>query len=199
MKNYVIAAVILALGSTSVQAKQLTKDQLPEKIRTHFAKKHPKVTNLVITEEKHFGQDLYELDFVEELTIKVPDEKDAKGQKLKEQVAQEKTAVFYRTNGHFFINAEKIEAFNIIPGVVINALKAAFPDYKITAAQLIPNPNGPFEEYEVVINATGGTWRVSIDNKGGIISKENVSAAPAATAAPAAPAKPVAAPAPAKK
>lgn len=199
MKNYVIAAVILAAGSSaSLQAKQLTKDQLPEKIRTHFAKKHPKVTNLVITEEKHFGQALYELDFVEELTIKVPDEKDVKGQKLKDQVAQEKTAVFYRQNGHFFVNSEKIEAFNIIPGVVINGLKAAFPEYKMTAAQLIPNPNGPGEEYEVVITASGGTWRVSIDSKGGIISKENVAAAPAATA-PAEPAQPATPAAPAKK
>lgn len=198
MKNYVIAAVILAVGSTSLQAKQLTKEQLPEKIRTHFAKKHPKVTNLVITEEKHFGQALYELDFIEELTIKVPDEKDVKGQKLKAEVAKEETAVFYRTNGHFFVNSEKIYAFNIIPGVVINGLKAAFPEYKMTAAQLIPNPNGPGEEYEVVITAAGGTWRVSIDSKGGIISKENVPAVPAATA-PAAPAKPAASAAPAKK
>lgn len=191
MKKYLITAIILAVSSVSVQAKQLTKEQLPEKIRTHFAKKHPKVTNLVITEEKHFGQALYELDFVEELTIKVPDEKDAKGEKLKPQVVQEKTAVFYRTNGHFFINAEKIEAFNIIPGVVVNALKAAFPDYKITAAELVPNPNGPFEEFEVVINAASGTWRVSIDGKGTIITKENVSAAPATATAVAPAAAPV--------
>ena len=199
MKNVLCAAMILAVSSVSVQAKQLTKDQLPEKIRTHFAKKHPKVTNLVITEEKHFGQTLYELDFIEELTIKVPDEKDVKGQKLKSEVAKEKTAVFYRPNGHFFINAEKIEAFNILPGVVINALKAAFPDYKITAAELVPNPNGPFEEFEVVIDASGGTWRVSLDGKGGIISKEKVATAPSVTA-PATPAKPAAsAVAPVKK
>ena len=200
MKNYLIPALILAIsGTTTVEAKQLTKQELPEKILSHFAKKHPKVTNLVITEEKHFGQDLYELDFIEELTIKVPDEKDVKGQKLKAEVAKEETAVFYRKNGHFFVNSEKIYAFNIIPGIVINGLKAAFPDYKITAAQLIVNPNGPGEEYEVVITSAGKPWRVSLDSKGTIISKE-VGAAPAAEAAPvaakpAAPAAPAVAPA----
>lgn len=185
MKKLLCAALILTASSVSVQAKQLTKEQLPAKATAHFNKKHPKVTNLVITEKKHFGQDLYELDFIEELTIKVPDEK---GAKLKDQVAKEETAVFYRTNGHFFVNAEKIYAFNIIPGVVLNGLKAAFPDYKITAAQLIVNPNGPGEEYEVVITSQGNPWHVSIDSKGVIISKENM--ATPATPAPAAAEKP---------
>lgn len=183
MKNYLIGAVILAVSSVSVQAKQLTKDQLPEKILSHFNKKHPKVTNLVITEEKHFGQALYELDFTEELTIKVPDNSDVKGQKQKTEVVKEETAVFYRTNGHFFVSSEKIYAFNIIPGVVIDGLKAAFPDYKITAAQLVINPNGPGEEYEVVINSLGSSWRVSLDSKGGIITKENMSTVAPASAA----------------
>lgn len=177
MKKLLCAAVCLAVSSVSVQAKQLTKEQLPAKILEHFNKKHPKTSNLVISEEKHFGQALYELNFTEQLIIKVPDEK---GAKLKAQEATEETAVFYRTNGHFFVSAEKIFAFNIIPGVVINGLKAAFPDYKITAAQLIPNPNGVGEEYEIAITAQGQPWHVSIDSKGKIISKENMTATPSA-------------------
>lgn len=180
MKKLLFTALILAVSSVSVQAKQLTKEQLPPKLLEHFNKKHPKTTNLVISEEKHFGQTLYELSFTEELAIKVPDEK---GNKLKSQMAHEEAAVFYRTNGHFFVSAEKIAAFNVIPGVVVDGLKAAFPDYKITAAQLIPNPNGVGEEYEIAITAQGGqTWHVSIDRKGTIISKENITAAAAAPA-----------------
>lgn len=187
MKKLLFTALILAVSSVSVQAKQLTKEQLPPKLLEHFNKKHPKTSNLVISEEKHFGQALYELSFTEELAIKVPDEK---GNKLKSQMAHEEAAVFYRTNGHFFVSAEKIAAFNVIPGVIIDGLKAAFPDYKITAAQLIPNPNGVGEEYEIDITAQNQPWHVSIDRKGTIISKENITAAAAApAAAPAAPAK----------
>jgi hypothetical protein len=186
MKKLLWGLVCLAISSVAVQAKTLTKEQLPEKAITHFNKKHPKVTNLVITEQKHFGQALYELSFTEELTIKVPDDK---GTKLKTQVSKEEVSIFYRTNGHFFVDAEKIYAFNIIPGVVMDGLKAAFPDYKITAAQLVINPNGVGEEYEVVINSLGNSWAVSLDSKGGIISKENMSAsATPASTAPAAPA-----------
>jgi hypothetical protein len=181
MKKLLCAALILAVSSVTVQAKQLTKEQLPAKVIAHFNKKHPKTSNLVITEQKHFGQTLYELNFTEELTIRVPDEKDVKGEKLKDQVTKEEAAVFYRTNGHFFVNSEKIYAFNIIPGVVINGLKAAFPDYKITAAQLVINPNGPGEEYEITITSAGQSWNVGLNSKGMIITKDNLTApAPAA-------------------
>lgn len=184
MKKLVYVALILAINSVSVQAKQLTKEQLPAKAIAHFNTKHPKITHLVITEQKHFGQALYELSFNEELTIKVPDEKDVKGEKLKTQISKEDVSIFYRVNGHFFINAEKIYAFNIIPGVVINGLKADFPDYKITAAQLIPNPNGAGEEYEITITSQGSSWLVSIDSKGAVISKENMSASATPVAKP---------------
>ena len=207
MKKLLCAAICLAVSSISVQAKQLTKQELPKKLLIHFSKYHPKTSNLVITEQKHYGQNLFELSFTEELTIKVPDEKDVKGEKLKPKTVSEEVSIFYRTGGQFFINSEKIYAFNIIPGVVINGLKAAFPDYKITAAQLIPNPNGPGEEYEIVITSLGSSWSVSIDSKGTIITKENIAALASPAAAPAAPAvaaqpatAPVApAPAPAKK
>jgi hypothetical protein len=186
MKKLFCAALCLAISSVSVQAKQISKEQLPAKAIAHFNKKHPKVSKLVITEQKHFGQALYELSFTEELTIKVPDEK---GTKLKDKVSQEEVSLFYRTNGHFFVDAEKIYAFNIIPSVVINGLKDAFPDYKMTAAQLVINPNGVGEEYEVMITSLGNPWSVSIDSKGVIISKENMAAPAAVEEKPAAPKK----------
>jgi hypothetical protein len=175
MKKLLYVAICLAISTVCVQAKQLTKAELPAKVFEHFNKKHPIVTNLVITEQKHFGQALYELSFTEEVTVKVPDEKG----KLKERREHEESSLFYRTNGHFFVNSEKIYAFNIIPGVVIDALKKAFPDYKITSALLVVNPNGVGEEYEIAITSLGNPWSVSIDSKGGIISKENM-ATPAA-------------------
>jgi hypothetical protein len=189
MKKLLYAALILAISSVSVQAKQLTKEQVPAKLLEHFKKKHPKTTNLVITEQKHFGQSLYKLSFIEELMIKVPDDK---GEKLKSEMAHEEGFVYYRSGGQFFVNAQKIEAFNVIPGIVIDGLKAAFPDYKITAAQIIVNPNGTGEEYEVAITSGGQNWNVGLDAKGTVITKDNLTSAPAATAAPAAQPKPAA-------
>jgi len=176
MKNYLLAFLMLATGSLSVQAKQIAKEQLPTKITTHFLKKHPNAVDWLITEQKHFGQALYEISFKEK---------------------KEDKAVFYRTNGHFYVNAEKIYAFNIIPGVVTNGLKTAFPDYKITAAQLVINPNAAGEEYEITVTSLGVSWDVSLDGKGNIISKEK-SPLVAPTVAPA-PANPVPPAAPAKK
>jgi len=181
MKNILRAFLILAASSISLHAAELTKEQLPEKITSHFAKKHPKAVDLVISEKKHFGQGLYEISFKED---------------------KEEVSVFYRKNGHFYVSAEKIYAFNIIPSVVTNGLKAAFPDYKITAAQLVINPNAAGEEYELMISSAGSMWAVSLDGKGTIIGKEKLATAvvplssvPVAPAAPAAPA----AVAPAKK
>jgi hypothetical protein len=172
MKNILRAFLILAAGSISVHAAQLTKEQLPEKITSHFIKKHPKAVDWVISEKKHFGQALYEINFKED---------------------KEEVSVFYRKNGHFYVSAEKIYAFNIIPSIVINSLKAAFPDYKITAAQLVINPNAAGEEYEVTISSAGSMWTVSLDAKGNLIEKEKLAAAvlplssvPVAPAAPAA-------------
>ncbi len=161
MKNYLIAFLILATSSLPVLAKQIAKEQLPAKISAHFLKKHPNAVDWIVTEQKHFGQALYEISFKEN---------------------KEDNAVFYRTNGHFYVNAEKIYSFNIIPGVVTNGLKAAFPDYKITAAQLVINPNAAGEEYEITITSLGVSWDVSLDGKGNIISKEKSVQLPEAVA-----------------
>jgi hypothetical protein len=176
MKKLLCTLLILAASSVSVEAKQLTKEQLPAKLLTHFTKKHPKTSNLIITEQKHFGQSLYKLSFTEELMLKVPDTETGK---LKQEMAREDTTIFYRSGGQFFVNAQKIEAFNVIPGIVIDGLKTAFPDYKITAALMIPNPNGPGDEYEITITSAGQNWNVALNNKGVIITKDNL-AEPAA-------------------
>jgi hypothetical protein len=171
MKNYLLPFLILATSTFSAQAVQISKEQLPAKVLPHFMKKHPVTSNLVIEEKMHFGQKLYELSFTEEKTSKVLDDDE---EKYKNITTKEETSVFYRKNGSFFVSAEKIYAFSVIPSIATNGLKAAFPDYKITAAKVIINPNGSGEEYEVDITSLNIPWSVSLDGKGNIISKENL-------------------------
>jgi hypothetical protein len=170
MKNYLLPIVVLTLTSFPLQAKQIAKEQLPAKIIAHFTKKHPIVTDFVAEEKTHFGQALIEINFKEEKKTKVLDEEAAE---VKPVNIKEETAVFYRADGHFFVNAEKIYAFNVIPELITNALKKLYPDYKVTAAQLIPNPNGAGEEYEVTLNSRGHIWAVSVSGKGAVISQED--------------------------
>ncbi len=176
MKKYLIISLMFSLMPLSLSAKPIAKEQLPAKILEHFNKKHPVVTNFTAEDKVHFRQNLIEINFKEEKKTKVLDEEAAD---VKPVNVQEESAVFYRADGHFFVNAEKVYAFNIFPDYVYASLKTAFADYKITAAQLIPNPNGPGEEYEVMLNSRGHQWAVSLDHKGVIISREDRGLLPA--------------------
>lgn len=58
------------------------------------------------------------------------------------------------------------------PPVVKEVLEKDFPGYELKKAELITNPNGVGEEYEVYLVAGGVNWKASINEKGKIEGKD---------------------------
>ncbi|MEI6542440.1 MAG: hypothetical protein WCL60_02875 [Methylococcales bacterium] len=145
--------LVLALSSFSVSAELLSKDAIPAPVLDQFYKRHPNAIDISAEKKVHFKQDLYEIFF--------------KLEKDKETIIE-----LYRTNGHFFVNADDVTTSNMMPTASYDSLKAAFdPAYTIKEAILVVNPNGAGEEYDLTINSSGVDWSVIIDYKGNISHK----------------------------
>jgi hypothetical protein len=121
MNHYLLqfSFILLTIFSITVNARTLTKQDVPEKVFDYIYHKHPKAQDVLIEEKTHFGQALYEVTFTAE-------KKD-----LNEKVYQEKTVDFFRVDGHFYTNALVVqhEAFNIIPTATVKSLQLNFPKY----------------------------------------------------------------------
>jgi hypothetical protein len=163
MNHYVLkfSFILLTIFSITVNARTLTKQDVPEKVFDYIYHKHPKAQDISIEEKTHFGQALYEVTFTAE-------HKDLNG-----QVYQEKTVDLFRVNGHFYVNAMVVqhEAFNIIPTATVKSLQLNYPKYEILAMKTVANPNGVGEEYEIDLLVSGKIWNISIDDQGKIISE----------------------------
>ncbi|MFI3189802.1 hypothetical protein BCS42_01955 [Crenothrix sp. D3] len=160
MRNYssIFSGVLLTLFSVSVLAAAvLPKEALPEKVQAEFNKRFPNAISVTAETKTHFGQELYLIAFKE------AKETDARN------------IVYYRVNGHFYVNGDEIDtgktSIEMPPACYVN-LKAAFNDYDIKEAILVVNPNGLGEEYDLVINASGVLWHISLDRDGNITKKE---------------------------
>lgn len=153
MRNYFLkfSFLVLTVCSVSAFAEVLSKDALPEKIMQHLQTKHPKAMDIVAETTKHFGQDVIEVHFKEDGVAGLN---------------------IYRTNGNFHIAATKIAADDMMFTSSKEALQKEFPEYSIKEAFMIVNPNGVGEEFDVLLQAAGKTWDVSIDKAGGVEKKE---------------------------
>jgi hypothetical protein len=159
MRNYFFNMILIALAimPISAQSEGLGKEAIPEKIMAQLYKKYPTALNISAEQEKHFGQDLFEVKFKD---------KDGEG--------GENLIKFYRPNGQFFVEGVKIDTSdnaNMLPPTTKDNLKAAFNNYKISEAIMIVNPNGAGEEFDLLVNSEGVDWRVLIDKNGDIASK----------------------------
>jgi hypothetical protein len=160
MRNYfsTLSCVVLTLFSVSVfAAAVLPKEAIPEKILTAFNKKFPNAISVTAEQKTHFGQELYLIAF-----------KEAKE-------ADARNIVYYRVNGNFYVNGDEIDTAKTsveMPPASYENLKAAFTNYDIKEAILVVNPNGPGEEFDLVVNASGATWHISLDRNGNITKKE---------------------------
>ena len=160
MRHYfsTISCVILTVFSASVFAGfAIPKESLPEKVLTAFNKKHPNAIDVTAEAKKHFGQDMCLIAF-----------KEAKQ-------ADERSIVYYRVNGNFYVNGDEIDTAKTsveMPPASYDNLKKEFTSYDIKEAILVVNPNGAGEEYDLVINAGGILWHVSLDRTGAITKKE---------------------------
>ncbi len=154
MRNYLLTLFISAtiIYSASSFAEIIGKEALPEQVLENFNKKHPDALDITARQKKHFGQDLYEINFKE---------------------GEEKLIELYRIKGPFYVNGVYIEAkgMEVPPAAHVN-LKTAFNQYEIKEAILVVNPNGPGEEYDFTVTSSGNDWSVSIDSDGVITGKE---------------------------
>lgn len=163
----ILSSAFLVLVSSLAFAATLPKEAIPEKILTALYKTHPKAMDINAVKVSHFKQELYEVSFNEMSKVKegeVETEVKTKGIEL------------YRANGNLYVNGAIIDNGKTsieMPAVTYDNLKAAFPKYDIKEAILVVNPNGAGEEYDLLINAPDGLWRVSIDRKGDIVFKEH--------------------------
>ena len=145
------SAIILAVFAFSASAEILNQDAIPEKITQHLLQKHPKAVDIVAEKTVHFGQDMIEVHYKEN---------DVPGISI------------YRMNGNFHVAGITIAADDLMFATSKEALKKDFPEYKVNQAVLIPNANGAGEEFEVLLEAGGKKWDVSIDREGKIEKRE---------------------------
>jgi hypothetical protein len=149
MRKYFLnlSLVIWAISSISVNAEIITKKSIPEKIMAEVYKKHPDALEITAAQKKHFGQEVYEI-YIKE--------------------GENNLIELYRPTGHFYVSGQKFEGFKMLPPEVDDNLKAAFTNYEIKEAVLIPNPNGSGEEYDLSVSSSGNTYSVSVDGNGNI-------------------------------
>ncbi len=153
MKQLVTIASFLLLGvAFTVNAEQSTNTSIPEKVKIDIIKRHPKAHDLQASHEIHFGHDLLEVTFREE--------------------SNEPFLELFTVDGKLFTDELLLEDLSEAPSVVKEVLEKNFPGYEFKKAELIANPNGVGEEYEIYLVAGSVNWKVSINEKGNIEGKD---------------------------
>lgn len=136
----------------SIQAETIHTASIPEAVSQNIMKRHPAAQDLQGSHETHFGEKLLEVRY-----------RDATGQTIME---------LFTSHGHLFTNEVVIEDFDEIDPAATETLKREFLRYQITKAELIGNPNGSGEEYEIYLTAEGTDWKVSMTEHGVILDKQ---------------------------
>lgn len=153
-----LSAVLIILGTTFTgfaHAEPATAGvAIPANVISNILKRHPQAQDLQASHETHFGQKLLEVRF-----------KDDKGQELME---------LFNAKDHLYTNEVLVEDLHDLFPPVLASLKQAFPEHTLQKAELIANPNGGGEEYEVYLTAGGQNWKVFLDGHGTIQSKESL-------------------------
>ncbi len=151
--------IALAIASFSVTAAPLNLQDLPAKVMDYIHKKHPKAKEISAKTTTHFGISLYELSFKEEKL-------DRNSQSYIDNITE-----LFKENGHFFVNVPQItNAVNLLPPPVVKTLQKNYPGYQILTVNLIANPNGRGEEYEIYLQVAKKISLVSLTDQGNIIS-----------------------------
>ncbi len=156
MRTLLASIISLSLISltSAAQADAGKPVAIPDKVSQNILKRHPKAQEMQASHESHFGKQLLEVSF-----------KDEAGQPVLE---------LFTEQGHLFTNEVIIEDFNEIYPQVVAALKAAFPKYELKRAEMIGNPNGVGQEYEIYLNADGVDWKLSVSGHGVIQDKQQI-------------------------
>ncbi|MDX8126490.1 hypothetical protein ACH5Y9_13785 [Methylomonas sp. BW4-1] len=147
-----LAATTFYSSLSTAQAQDSASVAIPDKVRANILKRHPQAQDLKATQETHFGQQLLEVSF-----------KDTEDE-LKHEL--------FRTDGALFANEILLDNGLEISPDVTKVLADNFPGYKLHKAELVINPNGVGEEYELFIEVGGSKWKVAVNDKGKITDKD---------------------------
>ncbi|MGR8932440.1 MAG: hypothetical protein ACU836_17585 [Gammaproteobacteria bacterium] len=145
----------LAAFSVALTAQADPTIGIPDKVRENIVKRHPGAYEMDAEYETHFGQKLIEVSF-----------KDESGNKSTE---------LFTSKGHLFTGEEKLNGLSAVSPAAIAILEKEFPKYMLQKAELIVNPNGVGEEYEIYLHANGSDWKVYVSQRGVINEKERLS------------------------
>lgn len=148
-----LGSLVLSALAFSVQAESGTVT-IPEKVRANILKRHPKALDLQASHEIHYKRNLLEVSY-------------------KEEGSDEQILELFREDGNLFTRELLLDDISEAAAPVKEALKTHFPGYEIKKAEMIANPNGNGEEYEVYLVSGGQNWRVSLTEKGVIEQKDN--------------------------
>jgi hypothetical protein len=148
-----LGALLLSTIALTANALQSTNVSIPEKVKSDILTRHPKAQDLQASYETHFGQNLLEVAFKEE--------------------GKEPKLELFKTNGALFTDELPLEDLNEAPPAVKEALEKNFPGYELKKAELIANPNGAGEEYEMYLVVGDVYWKVSVNEKGNIERKDS--------------------------
>ena len=127
---------------------------IPENVHSYILKRHPYAHDMQASEEIHFGQKLLEVTF-----------KDETDQEILE---------LFTAKGHIFTNELKVEGLSGVSSEAVATLKQEFPNYMLRKTELVVNPNGVGEEYEIYLHANGYDWKVCINEKGELKEKQQL-------------------------
>jgi hypothetical protein len=145
-----LISLFLSTHLTAVYAEEPVV--VPEKIKADILKRYPKAIDMQASHEIHFKRPLLEVSF-------------------KVEGSEEPILELFRDDGHLFTNEMRLDDLSEAPPEVKQALEKEFPGYALKKAEMIGNPNGVGEEYEVYLVAGGANWKVSVTENGQIAGK----------------------------
>lgn len=155
MRQQIVLALASALlaGAAANCPAQTQSVPVPDKVKANILKRHPTAVDMQGSHEVHFQRHLLEVSF-------------------REEGNEETVRELFREDGHLFGNELPLVDLSEAPKAVPDSLQQSFPNYTLKKAEMIANPNGSGEEYEVYLQSAGANWRVSISEKGKIESQE---------------------------
>ena len=150
IRKNLFTTLLLVLPLT-VNAQESRLASLPDKVKINILKRHPTAIDLhAVGNEIHFSHYLLEVAYkVEGNDTEVLD--------------------LFSEDGKLFANELTVENLNDAPHLVKETLENNVPGYKIIKAELVGNPNGLGEEYELYLLVGDEIMKVSINQKGNIV------------------------------
>lgn len=147
-----LGSLLLSAIALTVNAQQSINISIPEKVEADILKRHPTAQDLEASHEVHFGYDLLEVTFKEEGKTPILE--------------------LFNADDTLFTDELLLDNLQEAPPEVKETLDKNFPGYKLKKAEVIANPYGVGEEYEIYLIVGDVNWKVSVNEKGNIEGKD---------------------------